>query len=138
MNDWSWLMLHNFLNPIKQTFGLSEPSSPYLLISGPTSSNSSSQPRFTAWLPLGTCKPRTSSSHLILLYSSGRVALGRTEEGADLGLHHPGNSRACTLSGRLQTTLEHNHPGPAQLILHRERRLGVSSHSQSLQLNWPG
>ena len=26
MNDWSWLILHNFLNPIKQaTAGLSEP-----------------------------------------------------------------------------------------------------------------
>ena len=36
-------------------------------------SPSSSQIRVTAWLHLGTSKPSTSSSHLRLCYSSGRV-----------------------------------------------------------------
>ena len=56
----------------------------------PRYGTSSSQPRFSAWLRLGVSKPSSSSSHLRLLYSSGRVALGKTQVGADLGLHHPG------------------------------------------------
>ena len=95
---------------------------------------SSSQPKFTAWLHLGISKLSTSSSHLRLLYSSGRVAPGRTQVGADLSLHHPGNPRACTPSGQLQTMPEHHHPAPAPLILHGRWRLVVSDHSQSLQL----
>ena len=114
------------------------PQTLYLLLSGLRSWTNSSQPRFTAWLCLGTSKPSTSSSHLRLLYSSGRVALGKTQVGADLGLHHPGNPRASTPSGQLQTTLEHHYPAPAQLILHGGQRLVVSGHSQSLQLNGLG
>ena len=95
-------------------------------------STSSSQLRCTAWLCLGICKPSTSSSHLRWLYSSGRLALGKTQVGADLGLY-PGNT-----SGQLQARSEHRHPAPTQLILHRERRLVVSGHSQPLQLTGLG
>ena len=59
----------------------------------PRPRTSSSQPRFIAWLHLRISKPSTSSSHLGLLYTSGRVALGKTQGKADLGLHHPGNPR---------------------------------------------
>ena len=85
---WSWLILHNFLNPIKQaTASLSEPPPLNLSLSGSRPSTSSSQPRFTAWLPLGISKPGTSNDHLTVLYSSGRVAPGRTQVWADLGLY---------------------------------------------------
>ena len=33
---------------------------------------------------------------------------------------------------------EHNHPAPAQLILHKEQKLVVSGHSQSWQLTGLG
>ena len=95
-------------------------------------SPSSSQIRFTAWLHLQISKPSISSSHLKLLYRSGRVAPGKTQVGADLDLHHLGNP-----SGQLQTTPEH-HPAPAQVILHRGHRLVVSGHSQSLQVTGLG
>ena len=114
------------------------PQTLYLLLSGLRSWTNSSQPRFTAWLCLGTSKPSTSSSHLRLAYNSGRVAPGRTQAGADHGLHHPGNPRACAPGGQLQTTLEYHYPAPAQLILHRGQRLVVSGHSQSLQLSGLG
>ena len=94
----------------------------------------SSQCRFTVWLRLGISKPSTSSSHLRLLYSSGRVAPGKTQVGADLGLHHLGKPTAYLPNGQLQTTSEHHHPAPAQLIFHRWRGLVVSDYSQSLQL----
>ena len=68
----------------------------------PRPSTSSSQPRFTAWLCLGISKPSTSSCHLILLYSSGRVSWEK--HGWGLNLHHLGNTRAYALSGQLQTT----------------------------------
>ena len=83
-------------------------------------------------------KPSISSSHHRLLYSSCRVAPGRTQLGNDLVLHQPGNPRACTPSRQLQAMLEHHHPAPAQLILHRGQRLMVSGHNQSLQLNGLG
>ena len=98
-------MLHNFLNPLKQaTAGLSEP------------------------------QPSTSSCLLRLLYSSGRVATGKTEGGANLGLYHPGNPKVRASSGQLQTALVHYHLTPAQQILHGGQKLAVSGHSQSLQL----
>ena len=127
-------MLYNVLNPLKQTTAASvKPQPPYLAmwLRAHTSSN---QPRFTAWLCLGISNPRTNSSHIRLLYSSCRMALGKTQQGADLGLHHLGNHRASTPCGQLQTTLEHHHSAPAQLILHSGQRLVVSDHSQSLQL----
>ena len=62
---------------------------------------SRSQPRFIAWLWLGTSKPSTSTSHLRLLYRSGRVAMGKTQVRAVLGLYQLGNSRTCTSSGQL-------------------------------------
>ena len=49
----------------------------------------SSKPRFTVWLHLEISKPSTSSSHLRLLYSSGRMASGKTKVGAGLGLPPP-------------------------------------------------
>ena len=135
MNGWSWFILHNFLNLLKQaTRSLSKsPLSPHLvpLAKGPRLGTSSSQPKFTAWLRLGISMPNLSSSHLRLLYIPGWVALGTTQLGADLALQHRGNPRA---RGQLQTTLEHHHSAPAQLILHRGWRLVVSGHSQSLQL----
>ena len=99
---------------------------------------SSSQPRFTAGLCLRISKTSISSSHLRLLYSSGRVLLGKTQVGADLGFQHSGNPMANAPSGQLQTTSEHYHPALAQLILHRGRRLVVSGHSQSWQLTGLG
>ena len=101
-------------------------------------SSSSSQIRFTDWLHLGISKPSTSSNHLRLLCSPGRVALGETQVGADLGLHHPGNPRASAPSGQLQTMQEYHHPVLAQLILHGLWRLVISGHSQSLQLTGLG
>ena len=112
-------MLQIFLSPFKQaTASLSEPQAPYLWLSGPWRGTNGSQPRFTAWLCLGMSKPSTSSSHLRLLYSSGRVALGKTQVGADLDLYHTGNPRASVPSVQLQTMSEQHHSAPAQLILH--------------------
>ena len=104
----------------------------------PRPGTSSSQSRFTGWLCLGISEPSTSSNHLRLLYTLGRVALGKTQVGADLGLHHSENPRAIAPSGQLQTLLEQHHPAPAQLILHRGWRLVFSGHSQSLQLTGLG
>ena len=104
----------------------------------PRPSTSSSHTRLTAWFHLGTSKPSTNSSHLRLLYSSGRVAQGKTQVGTDLGLNHPGNPRASAPSGQPHTMSEQHHPAPAQLILHRGWRLVGSSHSQSLQLTGLG
>ena len=106
----------------------------YLLLSGPRHCTSIIQPGFTAWLCLGISKPSTSSNHLILLYSSCRVAPGKTQVETDLGQYHPGNLRACAPSGQLQTMLGHYHPAPTHLILHRGWRLVVSGHNQSLPL----
>ena len=111
---------------------------PYHLLSGPKPSTSSSQPRFTTWLHLGISKPSTISSHFRLLYRSCRVASGRTQVGTELGLHYPGYLRACTPRGQPQTTSEHQHHAPTQLILHGGWRLAVSGHSQSLQLTGQG
>ena len=107
---------------------------PYVLLSVPRPSTSSSQPRFTVWLHLGISKLSTSRRHLRLLYSPGRMILGRTQVGADFGLHHLGNPSACTPCGQLQTTSEHLHPAQAQLILHGGWRLVISGLNQSLQL----
>ena len=74
------------------------------------------------------------NSHLRLLYSSGRVALGKTQVRNDLGLPHLGNPRASAPSGKLQTMSEHHNPALGQLILHGGQRLAVSGHSQSLQV----
>ena len=104
----------------------------------PSPRTSSSQPRFTAWLCLGISKSSISSSHLRLLYISGKMVLGKTKVGADLGLYYLGNLRACTPSGQLQTTLEHHHPALAQLILLGELKLLISGPSQSLQLTGLG
>ena len=75
----------------------------------------------------------TSSSHPRLLYSSCRVVLDKTQVGADLGLHHPGNPRDSTPSGQLQTMSEYRHPASMQLIIYGGQKLVVSGHSQSLQ-----
>ena len=129
VNGWPWFMLHNFLNPLKYQQFVSVSLRP---------GTSHNQPNLTTWLCLGMSEPSTSSSHPRLLYSSGRVVLGKTQVGADLGLHHPGNPRASAPSGQLQTIPEHHHPAPAMMILHGGRRLMVSGHSQSLQLTGLG
>ena len=130
MSGWSWLILHNFLNLHKQaTDSLSES----LLLSGPRTGTSSREPRFTAWLCLGISKPKTSNSHLRLLYSSDRVALCKTQVACLIWDTPVGGP-----SGHLQTTSEHHYPVPAQLILHRGQRLVISGHSQSLQLTGLG
>ena len=99
---------------------------------------SSSQISFTAWLRLGTSKPSTSSSLLRLLHSSRRAALDKTQVGADLGLYYLGNPRSSLPSGHLQTTLEHCHFAPAQLVLHGGWRLVAGCHNQSLQVTGLG
>ena len=104
---YEWLVLahaSHLLNPLKHaTASLSEPLAPVHLLSSPKPGTRGCQPRFTIWLHLGISKPSTSSSHLRLLYSLGRVAPDRTEVGDDLGLHDLGNPRACTPRGQLQT-----------------------------------
>ena len=141
MNGRSWFTLHNFLNPLKlatanltEQLALARPQPLYLLLSGCRHTISINQPRFTAWLCLGISKLSTSSSHLRLLYSLGRVTPGKTQAWAKLGLHHQEKPRACTPSGQQLTTSEHHQPAPAQLILHRGWRFVVSGHRQSLQL----
>ena len=74
-----------------------------------------------------------SSSNLRLLYNSGRMALGKTQVVADLGLHHPESPRPEHPVDRYTPCLEHHHPAFVQLILHRGLRLVASGHSQSLQ-----
>ena len=64
--------------------------------------------------------------------------LSKTEVGADLGLHHPGNPRANTPSRQLHTKVECHHPAPAQLIFHGGQRLVVRGHSQSLHMSGLG
>ena len=100
----------------------------------PRPSTSNSRLRFIARLHLGISKSSTSSSHLRSLYSLARVALGKTQVGTDLGLHHPGNPRASVPSRQLKTTTEHHHPAPAQLILPRRWSVVVNGHNQSMQL----
>ena len=132
-------MLHDFFNPLKQaTASLSDPQPLYLLISHPRTGTSSCQTRFTAWLHLGISKSSTSSSHLRLLHSSGGWPWGKHRLGADLGLHHLGNTRASTPSGQLQAMSEDHCPAPAPLILHGGQSLVVSGHSQSLHLTGLG
>ena len=97
-----------------------------------------SQPRFTAWLCLEISKLSTSSSYFRLPYSSGRVALGKTQVGDDLSLHHQGKPWANTPSGQLQTMSEHHYPALTKLIHQGGQRLLVSGHSQSLQLSGLG
>ena len=137
MNGWSWLMFHNFLNPLKLQLASVKLQPLYILLSGPRPSTSSSQPRSTVWLCLGISKPSTSSSHLRLLCSSGRVDLGRTQVGTDVSLHHSGNPRACVPSGQTQIMLEHHHHTPAPLILNGGVRLMFSGHTV-LAADWPG
>ena len=98
----------------------------------------SRQIRVTAWLHLGISKPSTSSSHLRLLYRSGRVATGKMQVGTVLALYQLRNPRAYAPSGQLQITSEHHHLAPAQLILLGGQRLVVSGHSQSWQLTGLG
>ena len=81
--------------------------------------------------------PSRRSSHLRLLYNLVRV-LQAKQVGPELGLYHPGNPRASARSEQLQTTSEHHHPAPAQLMCHRGWRLVVCGHSQSLQLTGLG
>ena len=100
----------------------------------PEPGTGSIQNSFSAWLSLGIFKPSTSNRHLRLLYTSGRVASGKTQVGVDFCLHHLGNPRARAPRGQVQATSEHHHPVPAQLILHGGWRLVVSGHSQFLQL----
>ena len=66
------------------------------------------------------------------------MAQDETQVEADLGLHHPGNTRAHAPSGQMQTSSEHPHPAPAQVVLPGEWRFVVSGHSQSLQLTGLG
>ena len=70
------------------------------------------------------------------LSQSGKVASGKTQVGADFELHHLG--KPCAPNGWLQTMSEHQHPDPAQLILHKEQMLVVSGQNQSLQLTGLG
>ena len=108
-------------------------ASSHLLLSGPRPSTSRNHPRFNTWIHQGISKPSTNSCHLRLLYSSGRVAPGKTQVGADIGLHHPGNPRAWVPSGQLPNMSEYHQPVSVQLIIHGRQRLVVSGHSTSLK-----
>ena len=48
--------------------------------------------------------------------SKAYMTPGRTQVGADLGLHHPGNPRAYTASEQLQSMVERHHPASSLLI----------------------
>ena len=133
MSGWSWLKLHIFPNPLKQaTDSLSDPQPQYLLLSGTRPSTSSSQPRFKlcfTWESPSPAKVATISDCFIVQAEWPQTKI---QVGADLGLYQLGNPRACAPSGKLQTMLEHHHPAPAQLILHRGQRLVVSGQNLSL------
>ena len=122
MNGWSWIMLHNLLNPIKQAEQASV---------SPRHDTSSRQLRFTAWLPLGSSKPSTSSSHLTLLYSSGRVPQGEIQVRADLRLHDPRYPRANAPSGQLHT-LPKYHPSTSMIETLNDR---LSRHQNPTEAN---
>ena len=66
------------------------------------------------------------------------MALRKTQVWADLDLYHPENPRVYAPHGQLQTTQEHHHRAPAQLILHQGQRLVVRGHSQPIQLTGIG
>ena len=85
MKVWGRNRLQTFLNPLKQA--IAEPS-----------------PHTSCWVAPGPGLEAICRS----LYNLCQRAPDRTQVEAGLGLHHPGNSRACTCSGHLQTTLEHH------------------------------
>ena len=98
---------------------------------------SSSQIRFTSQLCLGISKCSTTSRHLRLLYSSGRVPQAKQRWGLTLACaaqETPGPVHPVDSYRPRRSTAPH----PAQLILHRGWRLVVSGHSQSLQLTGLG
>ena len=87
---------------------------------------------------LGISKASTSTSHLRLLYDSGRVPPGKTQVGADLGLTHPGNPR-----GKYTKETATDHVGASPLCscaADPPRRLEVGGQwSQPvLTPDWPG
>ena len=99
---------------------------------------SSSQSRVKPWLHLGISTTSTSSRHLRLLYSSGRVPQAK---------HRWVLTLACTIQKTPGPALPMDSYRPlwstttwpsAQLILHRGWRLVVSDPSQSLQLTGLG
>ena len=116
-------MLHHFLSPLKQaTAGLSEPP-------GPALATASLYPQLGfAW------ESPSPVQVAAICFIALQGAPGKTQVGADIGLHDLGNPRASIPSGQLQTTSEHRHPAPGQPILNGGWRLVVSGHSQSLQL----
>ena len=117
-------MLHNFLKSPKQaTPSLSEPQAQHY-----------QQPRFTAWLHLGISMPSTSSSHLRLLCSSGRVPQANTLRLTSAHTTWETPEPVHLVDSLRPHPSEYHHPVLAQLILHRGWRLVVSGHSQSLQL----
>ena len=65
------------------------------------------------------------------------MAAGKTQVGVDLGLHHPGNPRASSPGGQLQTMSEYHHPAPAQLILQRAE-VGGQWSQPILAADWTG
>ena len=98
-------MLQNFLNPLKQaTTGLSEPPAPIPLAKCPqaplVAASLDSQLHF-AWVSPSPAQVVPISDCFI---AHARVALGRTQEGLDLGPHQAGNPRTCTPSGQLHST----------------------------------
>ena len=140
MNGCSWLKLYNFVNPFKEaTAGLSEPPTLWTtcsVVPGPAQGAASldSQLDFTG-VPPSLAQVAAISDYFIAQAGS---PWGKTQVGADLGLHHLVNHRACEPSGQLQSTSEHHQPALAQLILHGGQRLVVSSYSKSLQLTGLG
>ena len=101
----------------------------------PRPSTSSNQPTFTAWLLWGISKPSTSSTHLRWLYSSDRVASGKTQVGADLGLHYLGNPGPAHI---VDSYIGAPSPCPCTADPPQGQRVVVSGHSQSLQLTGLG
>lgn len=96
MNGWSWFMLHNFPNTLKQQPASVSSLPCYLLLSGPgpgsSSSHLDSQLGFP-WKSLSPAQVVAISDYFIV-----QAGLPRTKQvGADLDLHHPRKSQSlCT------------------------------------------
>ena len=64
--------------------------------------------------------------------------MGKTQVGANLGLHNLGNLRASAPNGQLQTTLEHHHPAPCTAELPQRVEVGSQWSQPVLAAEWPG
>ena len=127
MNGWSWIMIHNFPNSLKQaTADLSEP----FLLSGPRHDNNSSQPRWTFGFTWKSPSPaQVAPISDCFIAQAGRGWPLPAPPGYSQSLHSQ-----WTATDHVGALL----PCPYIAIFHGGRRLVDSGHSQSLQLTGLG